>query len=163
MVMKFLSDDEVITVAMNLEQEGRGFYDEAARLSKHKETKEIFNKLRDEEADHYKTFKDLLDNIQAAGPKGYFNINEEAVSYLNSLIETGVFKGIDKQSIKRLSEAEVLEIGLKVERDSVLYYNEAQKMSTNPKAREIMSKIIEIEKEHLVTLTNRLRVARRLF
>jgi len=163
--MKFLSDNEVITVAMNLEEEGRDFYDEAARLSKHKETKEIFNKLRDEESDHYQTFKDLLDTTISAQDslKEYFSINEEVASYLNSLIETGLFKGIDKQSIKRLKEVDALETGLKVERDSILYYTQAQAASANPKAKEVMSKIIDIEKEHLIALTDRLRVARRLF
>lgn len=163
MVMKFLSDNEIITVAMNLEDEGYKFYDEAARISKHKEMKDVFNKLRDEEKDHYKTFKELLDTLPKTDSRDYFDISEEIASYLNSLVETGVFKSIDKDSIKKMGETGALEAGVKVERDSILFYTQAMQASTNPKGKETLSKIIDVEREHLVILTGRLRVARRLF
>jgi len=163
MVMKFLSDSEVITVAMNLEEEGAKFYEEAAKISKNKETKDIFSRLKKEEDEHYKTFKELLETLPGADSKGYFDISEEISAYLNSLVDSGVFKNTPKAGIKQLGEAAALWIGVNAERDSILFYTQAHIASTNPQGREVLSRIIDIEKEHLVTLTNRLRIARKLF
>lgn len=163
MVMKFLADNEIITVAMNLEDEGYRFYDEVARISRHKDSKDIFNKLKTDEEEHYKTFKGFLDALPQTDSRDYFDIKEEIAAYLNSLIETDIFKNIDKGSIKKMDEVQALEIGVKAERDSILFYTQARESSINQKAKDILVKIIEIEKGHLITLTNRLRMARRLF
>ncbi len=163
MITKFLSDNEIITVAMNLEEEGMLFYDEAAKLSKHKESRDIFTKLRDEEKEHYGTFKDLLDGLKGADSRTYFDIDDQTRAYLRSLVETNVFKTIDKKAIKKMDEVTALETALNVERDSVLFYKAAQASSVNQTAGQIMSKIIDIEKTHIIVLANRLRVARKLF
>ena len=90
-------------------------------------------------------------------------MDDEAASYLRSLIETGVFNTIDRKALKKPGEVQALEIGVKVERDSILFYTAVRSSSPNQKARDAMAKIIEIEKSHLVLLGNRLRVARKLF
>jgi rubrerythrin len=160
---KFLSDNEMLTVAMNMEDEGYRFYDTIAKQTKRKETKEIFQKLRDDETEHYKTFKEMLDSLPGADSKDYFGIKEETASYLRVLVETGVFKNVDKESLRRIDETKTLEMAIQAERDAVLFYTEAQKSSVNPKAKKIMSEIIDIEKGHIVVLTSRLRIARKLF
>lgn len=163
MITEFLSDNEIITVAMNLEEEGMSFYDEAAKLSRHKESRDIFMKLRDEEKEHYGTFKEILGGLGGADSKAYFDIDDQTRAYLKSLVETGVFKTIDRKTIKKMDEITALETALNVERDSILFYKAAKASSVNKKAGQIMSKIIVIEKTHLIMLSNRLRVARKLF
>lgn len=160
---KYLSDSEVLKVAMNMEDEGYKFYDKVAKGSKKKDAKKAFEKLRDEEVEHYRTFKDMLDKLPDASARDYFGISEEVASFLKVLVDTGVFKDVDQAAIAKLSEIQALELGIKAERDSVLFYTEAQRSSANPKAKEIMSGIIEEERKHVVTLTDRLRVARKLF
>jgi rubrerythrin len=160
---KFLTDSEILTVAMNIEEEGYSFYNAAAGTSRHKESREIFKKLAAEEVEHKKTFSEILNSLPSADSRDYFGIADEIASYLRALVETGVFKGIDDARLKKMSEIEALETGVKAERDSILFYTEAQDSSANPKAKRLMSRIIDIEKGHLVTLTNRLRVARKLF
>ncbi len=161
MVTKFLSDDEVIMVAINLEDEGYKFYDSAVKASKSKESREIFQRLKDEEGEHKKIFKEMLNNLPPKDPKRYFDIKDEVAAYLNSLIETGVFK--EKSPMDKISEIDALQMGIDAERDSILFYTSARDSSINPKGKEIMSKLIAVEKEHLVMLTNRLRIARKLF
>lgn len=160
---KFLSDNEILTVAMNIEENGYRFYDLVAKNSKQKETKRIFERLRDEETEHKKAFKEMFDSLPNADSYDYFGIKEEIASYLRALVDTGVFKGMADESIKKLNEIKALEVGVRAERDTVLFFTAAQRSSANPKAKEIMNAIIEIEKGHIVTLTNRLRVARNLF
>jgi len=160
---RFLSDNEILTVAMNIEEDGHRFYDAVARNSKRKETNEIFERLRDEEMEHKKTFKEMLDSLSKSDSYDYFGISEDIASYLRALVDTGVFKNTDAESIKKLNEIKALEIGIQAEKDSVLFYSEAQKSSVNPKARDIINTIIEVEKGHIVSLVNRLRVARKLF
>lgn len=163
MVMQFLSDSEIVTVAMNLENEGYEFYNKAARISKQRESKDVFNKLKDEEKEHHETFKELLGSISKNDSRDYFDISQQTASYLNSLVETGVFKGKEKAAFKKMNEIEVLEIGLNAERDSILFYTQAMEISKDRRAGDILSRIIEIEKGHLILLANRLRVARKLF
>ncbi len=160
---KLLSDNEILTVAMNIEENGYRFYDVVAKNSKQKETKMIFERLRDEETEHKKGFKEMLESLPNADSYDYFGINEEIASYLRILVDTGVFKGMDDESIKKLNETRALEVGIQAERDTVLFFSAVQRSSVNPKAKDIMNAIIEVEKGHIVTLTNRLRVARKLF
>jgi len=161
--IKNLADSEILTVAMNIEDAGYKFYNKAAGAIKHAESKAIFERLRDEELEHYSTFKLLLEGISEAEKKDYFSISEDIAAYLEALVATGVFLDVDPSSIVKISETRALEIGIEAERDSILFYTAAEKSSVNPKAREIMRRLIDIEKEHMVTLTNRLRVARKLF
>jgi rubrerythrin len=164
MVEKYLADNEILMVAINLEKEGYDFYDGAAGRAKTRETKDVFLKLRDEEAEHRRVFEDILRSLTEEDSTEYFGVmNAEVALYLRTLIDTGVFKSIDKAAIKRLGDVHALEIGVAVEKDSILFYSATQKSSVNSKAKEIMLKIIDIEKSHLVALGNRLRVARKLF
>jgi rubrerythrin len=160
---KYLADSEVLTVAMNIEDAGYKFYDKAAGAAKRPDTKMVFERLRDEELEHYNTFKLLLADISKAEKEDYFSISEDISAYLDALIATGVFSDVDPSSIVRISEVRALEIGIEAERDSILFYTAAEKSSVNPKARKVMRRLIDIEKEHMVTLTKRLRVARKLF
>jgi rubrerythrin len=160
---KFLADSEILTVAMNIEEDGYKFYDEAAKAIKSKEAGEIFCKLRDDELDHGKIFREMFDLLPGADSNDLFGIKDEIASYLRALVETGVFKSMDKGSFKRLNEVRALETGIQAERDSVLFYTEARRVSVNPKAKDIISRVIDIEKEHIVILTKRLRIARKLF
>lgn len=163
MTIKYLSDSEVLTVAMNMEDEGYKFYAEAARVSKNKETRNVFEKLMEDESEHFRVFKDMLDSISGKDSSDYFGITDDMASYLRVLIETGVFKTMDKDLFRKMKEVEALEIAVRTEQDAVLFYTGAGTSSVNPKAREVMSNIAQIEKEHIVLLTNRLRRARRLF
>jgi len=164
MVEEYLADSEILAVAMNLEKEGYDFYDGAAGRAKTHETKDVFLKLRDDEAEHRRVFGDMLKSLPGGDSTGYFGaVNAEIASYLRTLIDAGVFKSIDKAAVKRPGDVQALEIGVAVEKDSILFYSATQKSSVNPKAKEMMSKIIDVEKGHLVALSNRLRVARKLF
>ena len=105
----------------------------------------------------------MLDSLPDNSSKDYFGIRDEIADYLKALVDTGVFKSVDKSFFKNLNEIKALEKSVQAERDAVLFYSEAERFSVNPKAKEIMSKIIDIEKEHIVTLASRLRVAHKLF
>ncbi len=163
MTTQYLTDSEILTVALNMEDEGCEFYNNAALGAKNRETKEVFERLRSDESEHRKIFKDMLDSLPDNSSKDYFGIRDEIADYLKALVDTGVFKSVDKSFFKNLNEIKALEKSVQAERDAVLFYSEAERFSVNPKAKEIMSKIIDIEKEHIVTLASRLRVAHKLF
>ncbi len=163
MATRHLSGSEMLTVAMNIESNGYGFYDEAAGAAGRRETREIFERLRDEEAEHLATFKEMKASMGDSAGVEYFGIDGDMASYLGTLVETGIFKKPGRAAVRRLDEVKALEMAVAAEKDSVLFYDEALASSVNPEAKKAITEIIGVEKRHIITLANRLRVARRLF
>ena len=117
---KYLSDSEILTVAMNIESDGYRFYNQAGKQAKHKEAREVFERLRDEEARHLSAFKEILSSLPDSGANDYFGISAEIAPYLEALAETGVFKNTDNKTLKDLDETKTLQMAVQAERDSVL-------------------------------------------
>ena len=163
MSTKYLADNEILTVAMNMETEGYQFYDKASKSVRDKDTREAFIRLRDEEAEHLATFKEMLASLPDSDANDYFGVTADIASYLEALVDTGVFKNKNIEAMRDMDEIEALQMAVQAERDSVLFYSGAVSSSVNPRAKEAMREIIEVEKGHIVALTNRLRVARKLF
>lgn len=158
MIIKSLSDDEALIVAMNLEKDGINFYNELSKVCKEKSIRDTFIKLCSDEKKHYELFKKTSDRIlqkKISTP----NINDEATEYLHALINTGIFskqnKGF-KSKLKKISEAEAISAGIQIEKDSIIFYEEAVRTSINSSTKKVFGFVIGEEKKHLIILTNRL-------
>lgn len=159
MVIRYLNDDEAFKVAINLEKDGLRFYTGAARNIKDEKTRRVFLKLAEDEKLHLELFK-KLDEELPSGPAGRpKDIDDEVVAYLNSLVDTGVFKGVQKrlEELKSLEDVDALQIGIQAEKDSILFYQEAYKNSITPSGKKAFKRLIGEEKKHLIILTERLR------
>ena len=163
MVIKQLSDCEAMRMAINLEEDGLKFYLELARRVKEPKLQETLGQLAADEEEHIRTFRQLGQSLTAEGKDCSWTDDELVIQYLQGLVQPGVFGGArnvkDTTELARSlkSEADALLIGIQAEKDAILFYSEAHRLSVNEGGKKTFLRLAEEEKKHLVTLNQRLK------
>ncbi|MCS7241649.1 MAG: ferritin family protein [Candidatus Caldatribacterium sp.] len=149
MVFRF-SPKEVLTMAAELERRGIAFYEGLERKTQKQEGKKIFQFLADEEKRHLEIFSDLLGKV----PEVFLDTDEEASRYLGAMVESGVLRRVlqGEVDVERLGISEALDIGIQVEKESILFYQGFLPFVVEEK-RQWVETIIAEEKRHLVRLS----------
>lgn len=145
---------EIVELGIEIEINGRDFYDALYEKSKDTKRKEVFVFLRDEEKKHIETFKSILDSARSYDKKEELS-SDEYFSYMRTLADKYVFTKKDKgKEIARglKDEKEAVELGIGFERDSITFY-EGMKKIVPGKDKTIVDKLILEEKNHLRKLT----------
>jgi len=153
------NDYEAFRIGMNIEKDGIEFYTEFANNTKSPETKNIMLKLAEDEKEHLDLLEQLSREVESRYEGQAISGDELIDKYLKSIVETGVFydpKNLPAGSIKNLTDKEVLSIGIQTEKDSILFYEEAARLSTNPSGKKAFERLVAEEKNHLVILKGRL-------
>ncbi|MBU3911323.1 MAG: ferritin family protein [Candidatus Omnitrophica bacterium] len=152
------SASEVVEMGIKIEENGRDFYNEAARRSKNKSTIKVFELLASEEEGHIKRFEAILSRVKKYEPsEAYPN---EYFSYIKSLSGGYVFTKEKKSSevagtIK--TDKEAVDLGVGFEKDSILFYEEMKKFVLDGE-KKIVDELLEQEKTHLRKLNELRRV-----
>ncbi len=147
------SGSEIAEMAVQIEKNGRDFYNAIAEFSKAKNTKKIFKYLAGQEEKHIKVFESMLSAVKKYEPVEAYT--DEYFGYIKALSEELVFtkkkKGIEiAKTIK--DERRAVELGLSFERDSILFYYEMKNFV--PKAeRGIIDGLIKQEQIHVKKLS----------
>ncbi|AGB40766.1 hypothetical protein Halha_0795 [Halobacteroides halobius DSM 5150] len=146
---------EILKMAMNIEQQGKEFYQRCAKVNSKPKVKKLFTQLKDDEEEHYQYFKRLLNNLNEEDKslsKDYL-YNEEVSGYLRSLVDSKVFPE-DEKVIDEIAHnlEEALKIGIKAEKNSLLLYQELIQVEENSNAIKALEKLILEEKRHLIKL-----------
>lgn len=153
--MQNLSVNEVIEFALNIERNGRAFYESALeRKDLDEEARKLITLLRDEEISHenyFKTLRDSDDLADMVDPDGW----ETTSAYLDSIAKAHIFNQ-ENSSIRLAAEAknssEIIKFAIQFEKDTLLYFHSLYADTTDEKAREIIFKIIKQEMKHLKML-----------
>lgn len=152
----YFTGKEVLDMAVRIEENGLRYYTDAATVAKSKALKDLFADLANQEKDHIRVFSGFR---KLLGEKGGANTeteySEEAALYLNALADSEVFTKADEGA--RLAktvhnEREAAELAIGMEKDSLLFYYEIQKMIT-AKDAAILEHLIGQEKDHVRRLT----------
>jgi len=153
MVLKYLNEDELFKIAMNIERQGIEFYQMAFETAVLEKSKDIFKFLYTEEKRHYEIFRKMdfeLDRIKFRPEE----IDEEISLYLRSLVDSGIFENIlPKEQWRDITDKLALNVGIQVEKTSILFYSGIQEITLESTAKSALNKIIAEEKSHLVKLT----------
>ncbi|MCM8822562.1 MAG: ferritin family protein [Candidatus Omnitrophica bacterium] len=153
MVLKYLNEDELFKVAMNIESQGIEFYQSAFEKAAIDKTKDIFKFLNREEKHHYEIFKKMDLEIKRIKFRPG-EIDEEISLYLRSLVDSGVFENIlPKEQWQNINDKQALNIGIQVEKTSILFYSGIKEITEVPTSLPALDKIIQEEKNHLIALT----------
>ncbi|HPE67973.1 MAG TPA: ferritin family protein [Thermotogota bacterium] len=138
--------NQLLNVALKIESKGFETY---SRLAETQEgsLQALFSHLAQQEREHAKTFKSLLELPKEEASSVWW-VDDENAGYMMSFAEMSIFPNIEKASaVKDLQEA--FEIAIEVEKDSILFYNDLYPYFPDKKAIE---KIIAEEKKHLIDL-----------
>ena len=144
----YYSGQEIIEIALRIEENGHAFYTAAAEIIKGStDTKSLFLDLAEKELTHIAIFQKLADHFDAEN----FEFDaDEASGYMFHLADSHIFgkTGAGAELAKTIATPkEALAIAFKFENDSVDFYQELYKR-TETNAKKLINQIIEEEKEH---------------
>ena len=147
------SGSEIVELGINIEENGRDFYNNLAKQSKSKRAKEVFEFLAGEEERHIKVFQGLLAKTTAYEPAGLDA--DEYSAYMSTLAGEYIFTKKDQggkiaKAIK--SDGEAIDKGIGFEKDSVVFYQGIKK-TVPDYDRKIIDELIFQEESHLLRLT----------
>ncbi len=158
--MSFFTKNDIIEMAVKMEQNGYAFYDKALqRKDLDDKTKAILTKLRDQEKQHEKTFlalRNKIDNLDLRESPSW----EEAQSYIESVVESHVFNEPGKAiqlAQKAENVAELLKFAIQFEKDTILFFFAFSKHVKGHKADEAVNAIINEEATHISKLRELLK------
>ena len=161
----FFNDIEAVKIACNLERSGLAFYSAVAQTAKDPNVRRVFEELVASEKEHVQAFEELQQKLlDEPSRQAYFD-SDELDAYMARLVETHVFA--DDSAVGRLaghvqSDIEALGLGMRAERDTMLFYQELMGFTDSKAARETLERIIADERHHLVELAERSEACERL-
>ena len=145
---------EIVEMGIQIEKNGRDFYNELVNKSKDQKAKEIFKYLAEEEEKHIAVFQNILDSVRKYKPIEAYP--GEYFAYMNALASEYVFTQKDKgQETARntKNDMEVVELGIKLEKDSIIFY-ESMKKAVPEHGHKVIDSLIEQEQNHLTRLSD---------
>jgi len=144
----YYSGQEIVEIAVRIEENGNAFYTAAADMIKgSNDIKGLFYDLAEKEILHISIFQKLAEKFET----GSFDLSsEDASDYISHLAESHIFGKPDsgKNLARTLSTPrEALEAAFKFENDSVAFYAELLKYARSD-SRRLVQQIINEEMEH---------------
>lgn len=146
------NDLEIIKQAIMNEIEGYEFYRMAAGQVGNSQSKEAFYSLAEEELMHSEFLKSLFDKVKDE-PE-----DDVKLAFLENPPSPNIYnwKKVDNQYLSLALS--VFSIGVQMERDSIEFYENAQKSTSNEEAKKLYELLISWEKVHLEQFLNQYNI-----
>jgi len=150
--MALFNISEIYHLAIAIEENGEKFYRAQLKKFNDENIKKLFSFLADEEIKHKETFKSMLEKIEKYEPKESYP--GEYFLYLKSYAENVIFneKELDSKIKKIKNLKSVLDFAIKLEWDSILYYQE-MKIYVSADSAKLIDDIIKEERKHFIKLS----------
>jgi rubrerythrin len=162
MTMRNFSLLEAVEVALMMEEEGVRFYTLAEQKTGDPEMRKSLAFLRDMEHQHRETFRRLYSDLaerEGTPDAELWLLDAEVASYFRAQVESTVFpaKGAAEAAAAGLHGIiDILGFALRVEKDSILFYQELLAHAPWPEAKDLIEKVVAEERRHLVFVQQKL-------
>ncbi|MFH1201599.1 MAG: ferritin family protein [Candidatus Omnitrophota bacterium] len=146
------SGSEIVELGIQIEKNGRDFYNTIAGQTRDPRIKKVFVFLKGEEEKHIIVFQEMLESVgRYEPPESYPG---EYLAYMSALAVEYVFTQENKgneiaQKIK--GDKEAVDIGIKFEKDSVVFY-EGMKKVVPISDHKAIDNLVAQEQSHLKQL-----------
>ncbi|MEJ5301013.1 MAG: ferritin family protein [Thermodesulforhabdaceae bacterium] len=152
---------EVFDIAINIEENGKAFYTQAAQLVENVDVKNLFLELAKEEENHKARFAELKKLLppQAQQPT-VPDISDELDAYIKMMAQEHIFNspsGVEQELKKISSVQDALRLAIQFEKDSVLFFVSMKEATDDTRGREMIDLLIKEEQEHVKRLSLALR------
>ncbi len=140
---------EIVEIGIEIEKNGRDFYNTLVRQTKDLKAKESFEFLAKEEEKHIKVFQGILDSLEKYQPAESYP--GEYFAYMNALAGEYVFTQKDKGrqlAEKTSGDKEAIDLGIGFEKDSIIFY-EGMKKCVPEFDLKVLDSLINQEQQHL--------------
>jgi rubrerythrin len=145
---------EIVALGIQIEKNGRDFYNRLVKKSKSQKAKQTFKYLAGEEEKHIAYFQKILDSVHKYEPPETYP--GEYFAYMNALANGYIFtrEGKGEQiAQKTKSDTGAINLGIGFEKDSILFY-EGMKKVVPPYDHKTVDELISQEQDHLRQLSN---------
>ncbi|MEA3359500.1 MAG: ferritin family protein [Thermodesulfobacteriota bacterium] len=153
--------NEIFQIAINIEENGKRFYEKAMELIDDKDAKTLLASLAKEEIEHLKKFTELKEQLPKEAAAGtVWDPENDMNNYLHMVADMNVFSSDfnlkdELSQVKSVEDA--LRFGIQFEKDSIIFFLTIQDATDEAKGRELIGQLIEEEKGHLKKLSLELR------
>lgn len=157
--MALLTGDDIIEIAMRLEESGEAFYTAAAEKASTDGVKALFEDLAIQEQYHRRAFQQMGRDVVelALTPEQW----DQFQAYTDALLQQSFFakpEGALSQAGEALDEREALQAALSFEKETLLFFHELQDAVRGP-GQQTVERIIGEEKQHIQRLSAMLAVS----
>ncbi|HOP07077.1 MAG TPA: ferritin family protein [candidate division Zixibacteria bacterium] len=145
------STTEVIKFAMQMELDGKAFYEKGAAVAVDPAIKDIFKTLAEEEAKHFTIFKSMRDGAleeARAGMAARTQTPKLAKNIFKQLTEAG------RDSIAAEGALETWQEAMRVEEKSEKLYRDAADKENDAVLKGLLNTIADEEKNHIYLIEN---------
>jgi rubrerythrin len=157
--MALLSGDEIVAIAMRLEQRGEAFYSEAAQTAASAGVRELFVYLAEQERHHRRAFEQMArDGVEVGLTPEQ---QAEFQAYADALLKQSFFadpEGGLPQAAQAEGERAALEAALAFEKETLLFFHELREAVLGA-GRRVVEGVIEEERRHIQRLSGVLAAA----
>jgi len=150
--MKNLSASEIVELGVQIEINGKDFYTALAEKATKPELKEVYVYLAGQETKHITVFENLLKTVESYQPAEAYPA--EYFSYLNALASGHIFteKNTGEKTANNIkTEAEALDLAIKLEKESITFYQAMIRIVPDTE-HELIQSLANEEKSHLKQL-----------
>ena len=152
---------EVFDIAINIEENGKQFYDRSREIVKDPEVIKLFEELAREEITHKEKFQALKSQLPASAASGaVFDPNHELDLYIKMMADQHVF--ISSESLEAqlggIKDArDALKLAVEFEKDSVIFFLSMQDATEGAQGKDFIGSLVKEEQEHLRRLSLELK------
>lgn len=152
-MVNIFAGSEIVELGIQIEKNGRDFYNTLGERSKNQKAKEKFKYLAGEEEKHIAVFQKILDSVHKYEPPETYP--GEYFAYMNALARDYVFTEKDKgreiaKNVK--GDKEAINLGIGFEKDSIIFYG-GMKRIVPEYDHKIVDKLVSQEQDHLRQLS----------
>ncbi|MBN1798132.1 MAG: ferritin family protein [Spirochaetales bacterium] len=152
---------EILTLAQSMEDNAVEFYENACKMQNKKKECDFLLKLAAMEKEHKELYANMQSRIKkASAAPADAEIFSDIDLYLKAVLDSQSMEGSQFASmLLRGDESlrEILLIAIDLEKETILFYVGLKDTVTEAEDKEIVDKIIQEEKGHIVTLVGELR------
>jgi rubrerythrin len=151
---------EVFQIALDIEENGRVFYEKAREKLEDPDIKKIFTALALAEVEHKKKFASMKAQLPSSSKRGeVWDPYNEMSNYLKMMADINVFRSGDEveEQLSWVSGAiDALNLAIQFEKDSIIFFLDMQDATTGKQERELIGQLVNDEREHLKRLSLKL-------
>ncbi|MBI5017558.1 MAG: ferritin family protein [Deltaproteobacteria bacterium] len=153
----YLNTDEIFQVGVEIERNGKAFYEAAAERAPDPGVRALCRELAAWETRHVELFEALRRALPAAAREGQvFDPNSEESGYLKAAADTHVFlKSADVAELvaRCRTGREILDLAIGFEKDSVVFYAAMKNVVPKEYAAASIDGLVDEELKHVAILT----------
>lgn len=153
------SADEVLKMAVRIEENGEKFYRRAAGLQSDPQLQEILQDLAGDEARHREWFDTMRQHLPREEGEAQW-VREVSGDLLQSMIGDQAFSLKEVDPAELVTMEKIFETALEFEKDSILFYEMLTGFMDEGESARALEEIIAEEKLHVEILEARLKALR---